>query len=147
MNSKKLKKVDAIEFGCKIPLRFYEHCSSCPRFDGCPDLDLIREVLRLNKNVNYDRDFYSARGEIEGSKYSIDANVFTCLAPLRYFEKTRTKCAREGRCREEGLLLTLLTGKRELDYSQEAPDEMHRSKPLFDKVEQREPDDEEAADF
>jgi len=119
MNTRKPKTIHATEFNCQTPLKFYEHCASCSRFDGCPDLALIKEVLRMKKGVNYNRDVYSARGELEGSRYSVDANVFNCLAPLYFFEKTRKKCAHEGRCREEGLLLALLAGKKALEYSQE----------------------------
>jgi len=118
MNSRKLKTIHATEFSCQTPLKFYEHCSSCPQFDGCSDLALIKEILRMKKNVNYNRDLYSARGELEGSRYSVDANVFNCFAPLYFFEKTRKKCPHEGHCREEGLLLALLTGKKKLDYTQ-----------------------------
>jgi len=118
MNSRKPKTIHATEFGCQTPLKFYEHCSSCPQFDGCPDLALIKEILRMKKDVNYNRDLYSARGELEGSRYSVDSNVFNCFAPLYFFEKTRKKCPYEGRCREEGLLLALLTGKKKLEYSQ-----------------------------
>jgi len=118
MNSRKPTTVSPMEFGCQTPLTFYEHCASCPRFDGCPDLALIKEILRMNKDVNYNRDLYSARGELEGSRHSVDASVFDCLAPLYFFEKTRKKCPHGGRCREEGLLLALMTGKKKLEYSQ-----------------------------
>jgi len=66
---------------------------------------------------NLNRDLYSSRGELEGSKYSVDFNAFHCVAPLSFFEKTRKKCPHEGHCREEGLLLALLTGKKKLDYN------------------------------
>jgi len=79
--------IRATEFSCQTPLKFYEHCASCPRFEGCPDLDLIKEILRMQKSVNYNRDLYSARGELEGIRHSVDANVFNCLAPLYFFEK------------------------------------------------------------
>ncbi len=118
MKSRKSGVIHATEFSCQTPLKFYEHCSSCPQFDGCSDLALIKEILRMKKDVNYNRDLYSARGELEGSRYSVDSNVFNCFAPLYFFEKTRKKCPHEGRCREEGLLLALLTGKKKLDYSQ-----------------------------
>jgi len=121
MGSRKPKTIHVKEFGCQTPLKFYEHCSSCPQFDGCSDLALIKEILRMKKSVNYNRDFYSARGELEGSRYSVDSNVFNCFAPLCFFEKTRKKCPHEGRCREEGLLLALLEGKKKLDYSQKVP--------------------------
>ncbi len=118
MNSRKSKTIHAAEFSCQAPLKFYEHCTSCPRFDGCPDLASIKEILRMKSNVSYNRDLYLARGEPEGSRHSVDANAFNCLAPLYFFEKTRKKCAHGGRCREEGLLLALMTGKKKLEYSQ-----------------------------
>jgi len=118
MNSRKSGVIHATEFICQTPLKFYEHCSLCPQFDGCSDLALIKEILRMKKTVNYNRDLYSARGELEGSRYSVDSKVFNCFAPLYFFEKTRRKCPHEGRCREEGMLLALLTGKKKLDYSQ-----------------------------
>ena len=117
MNSGKLNTIHATEFSCQTPLKFYEHCASCPRFIECPDLALVKEILRMRKGVNYNRDAYSARGELEGGRHRVDATVFHCLSPLYFFEKTRKKCPREGRCREEGLLLALLTEKRTLDYS------------------------------
>jgi hypothetical protein len=118
MSSKKQHTIHASEFKCQTPLKFYEHCTSCPRFDGCSDLALLEEILRMNKKVNYDRNLYSARGELEGIRHSVDANVFHCFAPLYFFENTRMKCPHGGRCREEGLLLALLKGKRKLDYTQ-----------------------------
>jgi hypothetical protein len=103
--------VHALEFVCQAPLRFYEHCASCPRFhDDCPDLALGREILRGKKKVVYNGN---ARLENE-----VNVGDFQCLAPLYYFEKSRKNCAHEGRCREEGLLLALLSGKKSLDYSQ-----------------------------
>jgi hypothetical protein len=72
----------------------------------------------MGKKLNYDRDLYSARGELEGVRHSVDADEFQCLRPLYYFESTRMKCPREGRCREEGLLVALLTGRRKLDYTE-----------------------------
>jgi hypothetical protein len=117
MHIAKSKKIHATEFTCQAPLKFYEHCNSCPRIDGCPDLALIKEILRMKKNVNYNMDLWSGRGQLEGSRNSVDASAFTCLAPLHFFEKTRKKCAHRGRCREEGLLLALLTGKKKLTYS------------------------------
>jgi hypothetical protein len=50
-------------------------------------------------------------------KDSVDAGAFKCLTPLSYFEKSRRMCGREGRCREEGLLLDLLSGEKDLVYS------------------------------
>jgi hypothetical protein len=118
VNSKKPDTIHVSEFRCQTPLRFYEHCIACPRFDDCPDLELATEILRMRKMVNYDRNLYSARGELEGARHSVDAVVFHCLAPLSYFENTRMKCPHEGRCREEGLLLALLEGRRKLDYAE-----------------------------
>ena len=129
MKSGKPNTIHATEFSCQTPLKFYEHCASCSRFVGCPDLALVKEILRTNKNVNYNRDTYSARGELEGGRHRVDANVFTCLSPLCFFEKTRKRCPHEGRCREEGLLLVLLTEKKTLDYSQKALIKLPRSKP------------------
>lgn len=130
MNRRKPKIIHATEFSCQTPLKFYEHCASCPRFNGCPDLALIKEILRMKKNVNYNRDLYSARGELEGGRYRVDVNVFNCLSPLCFYEKTRKKCPHEGRCREEGLLLALLTGKKRLEYSQKvAIESPHKSTP------------------
>lgn len=103
--------VHALEFECQAPLRFYEHCASCPRFnEDCPDLALGREILRGKRKVVYNGN---VRMEDE-----VNVNDFQCLAPLYYFEKSRRNCAHEGRCREEGLLLALLSGKKSLDYSQ-----------------------------
>ena len=105
--------VHVLEFGCQTPLKFYEHCVSCPRFGkDCPDLSLGKEILQGKKEIVYN-------GEPD-SKKSVDAKAFNCLAPLNYFEKSRKKCAREGHCREEGLLLSLLDGKKELVYTQKA---------------------------
>ena len=113
--------VHASEFSCQRPLRFFEHCRSCPRFEGCPDLALLTEILRQKKGLNYNRELYAARGTLEGSKHSVDATVFGCLAPLSYLQKTRKECPYEGRCREEGLLLALLMEKRAMDYGQKPP--------------------------
>jgi len=117
VSSRKPDTIHASEFRCQTPLKFYEHCTSCPRFDGCPDLALVTEVLRMSKKVNYDRNLYSARGELEGIRHSVDADEFHCFAPLYFFENTRMKCPYGGRCREEGLLLALLKGKKKLDYA------------------------------
>jgi len=147
MKSRTPKTIHATEFSCQTPLKFYEHCAVCSRFDGCPDLALIKEILRMKKDVNYNRDLYSARGELEGRRYRVDANVFKCLSPLYFYEKTRKKCAHEGRCREEGLLLALLTGKKRLEYSQRVPTEFPPLKPRFKGTEAQESNAEEAADF
>ena len=103
--------VHALEFECQAPLRFYEHCVSCPRFDeDCPDLVLGREILRGKKRVVY--------SENVSHENEVNVSDFKCLAPFNYFEKSRRNCAHEGRCREEGLLLALLSGKKSIDYSQ-----------------------------
>jgi hypothetical protein len=103
------KSIHVLEFGCEAPLRFFEHCSACPRFDdACPDLILGKEILRGKKKVVYgDTD----EGDV------VRADAFNCLAPIYYFERTRRQCGHAGRCREEGLLLALLDGKKALDYS------------------------------
>jgi hypothetical protein len=113
--------IHALEFDCQAPLKFYEHCFSCPRFkDDCPDLALGVEILRKKKKLVYDG--------MAHSEDSVNAGAFNCLAPLNYFEKTRMKCAHEGRCREEGLLIALLRGRKELDYSQKAAIDFPRVK-------------------
>jgi hypothetical protein len=66
---------------------------------------------------------YNGSSEGEGE---MGAMTFDCEAPLRYFEKTRKLCAHKGRCREEGLLLTLLNGKRALDYRRKSETELPR---------------------
>ena len=146
MTRRKPITIRATEFSCQTPLKFYEHCASCPRFEGCPDLDLIKEILRMQKTVNYNRDLYSARGELEGIRHSVDANVFNCLAPLYFFEKSRKKCPHEGHCREEGLLLALLGGKKKLVYNHRVPLEFLRSKPRFELAEAQTSNTEEAVD-
>jgi len=50
-------------------------------------------------------------------KKSISVQEFGCLSPLRFFEHCIIKCPQGGRCRERGLLLALLSGKKVLDYS------------------------------
>ncbi|MBM4274399.1 MAG: hypothetical protein FJ134_08070 [Deltaproteobacteria bacterium] len=103
-------KIHALEFSCQSPLRFYERCSSCPRFkEDCPDLKLGVEILRGKTKLAY-----GANGAVD----QVHVSAFNCLAPLYYFEKTRSNCAHQGRCREEGLLLALLTGKKTLDCSE-----------------------------
>ncbi len=104
--------IHALEFSCQAPLKFYERCSNCARFaDECPDLELGKDILRGKKKLVYAKD---------SSEDGVHATSFKCLAPLYYFEKTRSKCAHEGRCREEGLLLALLSGKKNLVYTQKA---------------------------
>lgn len=106
----KSKAIHALEFGCQAPLRFYEHCSSCPRFgEHCPDLKLGLDILKGRQELVYAR---------EGAAEGIHASSFSCLAPLYYFEKSRRNCGHQGRCREEGLLLALLSGKKTLEYTQ-----------------------------
>jgi hypothetical protein len=110
MDSTKSKKIHALEFECGTPLKFFEQCHACPRFENCPDLSLGQEILRGKKKVNYHEE--------TGLDDSVDVRSFGCLVPFNYFEKTRIACGHQGRCREEGLLLALLSGKKELDYAQ-----------------------------
>lgn len=108
--------IHALEFSCQAPLKFYEHCAACPRFgDDCLDLQLGKDILRGKKKVVYGED---------ASEDGIHASSFKCLAPLYYFEKSRSSCAHKGRCREEGLLLALLSGKKELSYAQKTAIEL-----------------------
>jgi hypothetical protein len=133
MKSKESGVIHALEFNCQAPLRFYEHCASCARFgDDCPELALGIELLRGRKELVYNKESQSVHG--------IHVSQFTCMAPLYYFEKSRTKCAHQGRCREEGLLLALLSGNKALSYTQ-------RSALEFQKLKKRrkEPVSEEAA--
>ena len=110
MTRRMSKAISVFEFGCQAPLRFFEHCVACARFgDDCPDLVMGKEILRGKKRIAY--------GDDQGED-TIHATAFNCLAPLYYFERSRKKCAHAGRCREEGLLLALLDGKKTLDYSQ-----------------------------
>jgi hypothetical protein len=103
------KNISVFEFECQAPLRFFERCAKCPRFgDDCPDLAMGIEILSRKKKLSYGR--YK-------SEDTIHASEFGCLAPLKYIEKTRMKCAHGGRCRDEGLLLALLNGKKNLVYS------------------------------
>jgi len=121
MKNARSETIHAFEFDCQAPLKFYERCFSCPRFkDDCPDLTLGVEILRKKMKLVYDN--------MAHSKDSVNASAFNCLAPLNYFEKTRTKCAHEGRCREEGLLIALLIGRKELDYSQKTAIDFPRVK-------------------
>lgn len=112
------RDISVLEFGCQAPLRFFEHCAKCPRFgDDCPDLTLGKEVLRGKKKVAY--------GD-EQAENTIRVSTFNCLAPLYYFERSRKKCGHAGHCREEGLLLSLLDGKKTLDYSHKEVTELPR---------------------
>ncbi len=111
MKGRKAGMIHALEFSCQAPLYFYEHCISCARFgDDCPELSLGIELLRGIKTLVYSTEFQS--------EDAIHVSQFNCMAPLYYFEKSRRKCAHQGRCREEGLLLALLSGKKELVYTQ-----------------------------
>ena len=111
MSSGKHNMIHALEFECQTPLLFYEKCASCPRVNAdCPDLLLGIEVLRGKKKIVYDGN--------DNSEDSLSATSFNCLTPLYYFEKTRENCAHRGRCREEGLLIALLSGKKKLVYAQ-----------------------------
>ena len=105
------KMVHAMEFECQAPLKFFENCSSCSRFgDNCSDLRLGIDILRRKKKLVYN--------DKDQTENTVNARSFNCAAPLKYFEKTRFACGHEGRCREEGLLLALLSGKKQIDYSQ-----------------------------
>jgi hypothetical protein len=109
--------VHALEFNCQAPLRFYEQCASCPKFgDECPELALGIELLRGKKKLVYNRGVQS--------EDAVHLSEFNCMAPLFYFEKTRSNCPHQGRCREEGLLLALLYGKRQLSYAQKTAIEL-----------------------
>lgn len=124
MARKLAKDISVFEFGCEAPLRFFEHCSACPRFgEACPDLILGKKILRGKKRLAYG---------ITHEEDTIHAGAFNCLAPLYYFEHSRKNCGHAGRCREEGLLLALLDGKKRLDYSHKEVTELaavrHRRK-------------------
>ena len=111
MRSRKSGAIHALEFNCQAPLKFYEHCMSCARFgDDCPELAQGMELLGGKKELVYNTDLQSEDG--------IHASQFDCMVPLYYFEKSRKNCAHQGRCREEGLLFALLSGKKELVYTQ-----------------------------
>ncbi|MFP3867668.1 MAG: hypothetical protein ACLFUU_05840 [Desulfobacteraceae bacterium] len=111
MKEYRSKWIHVLEFGCQAPLKLYDHCSSCPRFgEDCPDLQLGVAILQGKKKL-----VYSSNSAAEGA---VRASDFKCRAPLDYFAKTRENCPHHGRCREEGLLLALLNGKKQLDYSQ-----------------------------
>jgi len=118
MVRKSSKSISVLEFGCQAPLRFFEHCARCARFgDDCPDLRVGKEVLRGKKKIAY--------GD-EQAEDTIHVSAFNCLTPLYYFERSRKKCGHAGRCREEGLLLALLDGKKTLDYSHKEVTELPR---------------------
>jgi hypothetical protein len=121
MKSGQQNTIHALEFGCQAPLRFYEHCASCPGFgEGCDDLLLGKELLRGKKRLVYNGEDHD-----DGT---VHASSFKCIAPLSYFEKTRSACGHKGRCREEGLLLALLSERKELTYAQKMPIEFPRQK-------------------
>jgi hypothetical protein len=109
---KKSNSINVAELhACVFPLRFFERCSACVRFqDDCHDLKLGIELLRRKKKIVYAID------ALEDDN-SIHVKAFNCAAPIAYFERTRNKCPHMGRCREEGLLLALFSGKKTLDYS------------------------------
>lgn len=112
------KNISVLEFGCQAPLRFFEHCARCPRFeDDCPDLKMGKEILSGKKKIVY---------RYQQGEDAIHMSAFNCLTPLYYFERTRKKCGHAGRCREEGLLLALLDGKKTLDYSHKEVTELPR---------------------
>ena len=130
MEAQKAGMIHALEFSCQAPLKFYERCKACPRFgEDCPDLRVGKEILRGKEKVVY--------GDAE-SDDGVHAGSFKCLAPLYYFEKTRSKCAHKGRCREEGLLLALLSGKKELSYAQKTAIELPIRRPRRKKAADRE---------
>lgn len=121
MKSRKSGAIHALEFNCQAPLKFYEHCTSCARFgDDCPELALGIKLLRGRKELVHHME--SQSGD------SINVSQFKCMAPLNYFEKSRRNCAHQGRCREEGLLLALLSGKKELVYTQKSAIEFQHLK-------------------
>ena len=96
-----------LEFGCESPVKFYEHCAACPQFEGgCADLDLSRDLLEGKKKLVF--------SDQASSKDTVNAHEFKCVTPLSYFEKSRNTCGRQGRCREEGLLVDLLSGAKVL---------------------------------
>ncbi len=109
MRSRIPKSISVLEFGCREPLKFFENCKKCARFgDDCTDLVMGKEILRGKKKIVY--------GD-EQAEDTIHPTAFRCLTPLYYFERSRKKCGHAGRCREEGLLLALLDGKKALDFS------------------------------
>lgn len=117
MGNGKSRMVHVLEFGCQAPLKFYMHCTACPQFEeNCTDLMLGKEILGGKKKLVYNGTDY-----VEGS---VHASSFNCTAPLQYFEKSKKKCGHMGRCREEGLLLALLSGKKGLDCSQKTAIEL-----------------------
>jgi hypothetical protein len=117
MKSRRRGMIHALEFDCQAPLKFYEHCVSCAKFgEDCPELALGIELLKEKKKLAYNTG--------PTSEDAIHISQFNCMAPIYYFEKSRGKCAHQGRCREEGLLLALLSGKKELAYTQKTATEL-----------------------
>lgn len=113
------KTISVLEFRCQAPLRFFEHCARCGRFeDGCLDLSLGKEVLRGRKKIIY----------TDGrAKDTVHIRAFNCLTPVYYFERSRKRtCGHARRCREEALLLALLDGKKALDYTHKEATELPR---------------------
>lgn len=137
MKSGKSGMIHALDFSCQAPLNFYEHCISCARFSNdCPELLLGVELLRGRKKLVCSPE--------SQSEDDIHVSQFNCVAPLHYFEKTRRKCAHEGRCREEGLLLALLSGKKELVYTEKTAIEFPHLKKRRKEAETEEATGEEA---
>jgi hypothetical protein len=137
MKSRKSEVIHALEFTCQAPLKFYEHCISCARFgDKCPEMALGIELLRGKKKLVYNMD--------PQSDDTVHVSQFNCMAPLHYFEKSRRNCAHRGRCREEGLLLALISGKKELVYTQKTPLELPRLKKPLEEARVEEASGEEA---
>ena len=131
MKKSKHSMIHALEFECQTPQKFYENCASCPRFiDDCPDLALGMAILRGKKKIVYSEELKTDD--------TVDASSFNCLAPLYYIEKTRQNCAHQGRCREEGLLIALLSGKKEMVYAQKKAVEFPRLARRFEKEDIRE---------
>ena len=109
MAKKIAKNISVLDFKCQAPLKFFEHCAKCARFgDSCRDLALGKELLRGKKKIAY--------GD-ERTEDTVNITAFNCMTPLYYFEHSHNKCVHDGRCREDGLLLNLLDGKKTLDYS------------------------------
>jgi hypothetical protein len=121
MKNRKRGMIHALEFNCQAPLKFYEQCVSCPKYgDDCPELALGIELLRGKKKLVYNMGVQS--------EDAIHVSEFNCMAPLFYFEKSRRNCPHQGRCREEGLLLALLYGKKRLSYAQKTAIELPQLK-------------------
>jgi hypothetical protein len=117
MKSGKRGIIHALEFDCQAPLKFYDHCASCAKFgEDCPELALGIELLKGKKKLAYNTG--------PTPEDAIHISQFNCMAPIYYFEKSRGNCAHQGRCREEGLLLALLSGKKELAYAQKTAIEL-----------------------